>query len=277
MLKQGGWDVKLKKDFIAMSNENEFIKVKIENQISWITIEKEKSLNALNTKVLEELSGAIELSEKERVRSIVITGSGGKAFVAGADISEMKDFNSVEATKFAAEGHRVFRSLEKTKAVTIAMIDGFTLGGGFELALSCDVLFATEKSKFGLPEVSLGLIPGFGGTQRLSRSVGLHLAKALTLSGDMVDAKFLEVRGVVYKTFADRETLMTEVSSYAKRISQKGPKAVSIAKHVVQKGYSLQFEDALKLEQQDFALLFGTPEAQEGMTAFLEKRRPDFK
>lgn len=258
-------------------NQNEFVKVKIENNISWITIEKEKSLNALNTKVLSELSEAVTFSEKEHVRAIVITGSGGKAFVAGADVAEMKDFNSVQASEFTSEGHKVFRALEKSKAVTVAMVDGFALGGGFELALSCDVVFATEKSKFGLPEVSLGLIPGFGGTQRLSRSLGLHLAKALTLSGDMVDAKFLEDKGVVYKTAADRDALTAEVSGYVKRISQKGPQAVSIAKHVVQKGFSLQFDDALKLEQQDFALLFGTTEALEGMTAFLEKRKPDFK
>lgn len=277
MLRQVGWDVKQKKDFTAMSDHNEFVKIKIEEKTSWITIEKEKSLNALNAKVLDELSEAIELSEKEHVRTIVITGSGGKAFVAGADILAMKSFNSVEATNFAEKGHKVFRSLEKARAVTIAMVDGFTLGGGFELALSCDVIFATEQSKFGLPEVSLGLIPGFGGTQRLSRSLGLHLAKALTLSGDMVDAKFLEVRGVVYKSVPDQESLVKEVSSYAKRVSQKGPKAVSVAKQVVQKGHGLKFEDSLKLEQQEFALLFGTKETKEGMDAFLEKRKAVFE
>lgn len=255
---------------------NEFVVLKIENKSGWITINNEKSLNALNTEVLKGLKESIEAAEKQHVRTIIITGAGGKAFVAGADIAEMKDFTSMRAAKFAEEGHSVFRSLEKAKAVTIAMIDGFALGGGFELALSCDVVFATKKSKFGLPEVGLGLIPGFGGTQRLSRSLGLHIAKAVILSGDMVDAKFLETQGVVYKVCADREILLEEVTGYAKRILQKGSKAVSTAKHVIQKGHSLEFTDALKFEQQDFALLFGTKESEEGMSAFIEKRKPCF-
>ncbi len=256
-----------------MSN---LVNLEIENNTAWITINKEKSLNALNSEVLKGLRESIETADKEHVRSIVITGAGGKAFVAGADIAEMKDFTSIEATKFSEDGHTIFRSLEKSKAVTIAMVDGFALGGGFELALSCDVVFATDKSKFGLPEVSLGLIPGFGGTQRLSRSLGVHMAKALTLSGDMVDAAFLESKGVVYKTATDRDALLEEVKGYVKRVSQKGPQAVSTAKKTIQKGHSLEFTDALKLEQQDFALLFGTKETEEGMTAFLEKRKPSF-
>lgn len=253
-----------------------FINLEIDNGQAWITINKEKSLNALNTQVIKELKEAVEKADAEHVRTIVITGAGGKAFVAGADIAEMKEFTSIQAAAFSESGHMAFKSLEKSKAVTIAMVDGFALGGGFELALSCDVIFATEKSKFGLPEVGLGLIPGFGGTQRLSRSLGLHMAKALTLSGDMVDAKFLESRGVVYKVTSDQEALTEEVRAYAKRISQKGRQAVGTAKKSIQKGYSLEFTDSLKLEQQEFALLFGTKETEEGMSAFVEKRRPAF-
>ncbi len=253
-----------------------FVNLEIENNQAWITINKEKSLNALNTVVIDELKEAIEKAEAESVRTIIITGAGGKAFVAGADIAEMKDFNSIQAAAFSESGHLTFKSLEQAKAVTIAMVDGFALGGGFELALSCDLVFATEKSKFGLPEVGLGLIPGFGGTQRLSRTLGLHMAKALTLSGDMVSADFLEKRGLVYKVSESREALLEEVRAYVKRVSQKGPQSVATAKRAIQKGYSLEFSDALKLEQQEFALLFGTKETEEGMSAFVEKRNPEF-
>ncbi len=255
---------------------NNLVNFEIKNSTAWITINKEESLNTLNSEVLSGLKDSIKEADKKHTRTIVITGAGGKAFVAGADIKEMKEFTSIQATKFSEKGHAVFQSLEKSKAVTIAMVDGFALGGGFELALSCDVIFATNNSKFGLPEVGLGLIPGFGGTQRLSRSLGLHIAKALILSGDIVDARFLESQGIVFKISENKEELLLQVKAYIKRILQKSPQAVSTAKMTIQKGYSLEFMDALKLEQQDFALLFGTKQTQEGMIAFLEKRKPNF-
>jgi enoyl-CoA hydratase len=254
----------------------EYINLNIEGKNATLTINKEKSLNALNRKVLEELNHAIDTARNEEVRVLFIEGAGDKAFVAGADISEMINLKSADAKQFAELGHKVFSKLETSKFVTIARVDGFALGGGFELALACDVVFATEKSKFGLPEVGLGLIPGFGGTQRLSRSVGLHTAKALTLSGDMVSADFLSAKGVVYKVCKDLEEMNAETLSYAKRISTKGPAAVATAKMTIQKGYSLKAPDALILEQQEFALLFGTKEASEGMKAFTEKRKPEF-
>ena len=254
----------------------EFINLNIEGKFATVTINKEKTLNALNKKVLEDLDHAIDTAKAENVRVLFIEGAGGKAFVAGADISEMVNLKSAEAKKFAELGHSVFKRLEDSDFITVARVDGFALGGGFELALSCDVIFATEKSKFGLPEVGLGLIPGFGGTQRLSRSIGLHTAKALTVSGDMVDAEFLFSKGVVFKVCADREELISESLAFAKRVSSKGPKAVSTAKATVQNGHSLKFEESLVLEQQEFALLFGTSETLEGMTAFMEKRKADF-
>jgi enoyl-CoA hydratase len=188
----------------------------------------------------------------------------------------MQDLSSVEASAFCEKGQSVFNMLEESKAISVAMVDGFALGGGFELALACDVIFASSQSKFGLPEVGLGLIPGFGGTQRLSRSLGLHLAKALTLSGDMVDAQYLESKALIYKVAENREALETEVKSYLKRVLSKGPKAVDTAKSAIQEGFSLSFKEALKHEKQEFALLFGTKETEEGMTAFLEKRKPNF-
>jgi len=254
----------------------EFINLNIEGKNASLTINKEKSLNALNKKVLEEIDHAIETAANEEVRVLFIEGAGEKAFVAGADISEMVNLKSAEAKKFAELGHKVFSKLESAKFVTIARVDGFALGGGFELALACDVVYATEKSKFGLPEVGLGLIPGFGGTQRLSRSVGIHTAKAITLSGDMVDAQFLHAKGVVYKVCKDLEEMNKETLSYAKRIETKGPAAVSTAKMAIQKGFGLKVSEALILEQQEFALLFGTKEATEGMKAFTEKRKAEF-
>ncbi len=256
-----------------MSN---LVNFEIKDSTAWITIDKEESLNTLNSEVLNGLKDSIQAADKEYVRTIVIRGAGGKAFAVGADIKEMKEFTSIQAARFSEKGHGVFNSFEKSKAVTIAMVDGFALGGGFELALSCDVIFATNKSRFGFPEVGLGLIPGFGGTQRLSRSLGLHMAKALILSGDIVDAKFLKSQGVVYKVSENKESLLLEVKAYVKKVFQKSPQAIFTAKMAIQKGYSLEFIDALKLEQQDFALLFGTKETQEGIAAFLEKRKPNF-
>jgi len=254
----------------------EFINLNFEGKNATLTINKEKSLNALNKKVLEEFDHAIDTAVKEEIRVLFIEGAGEKAFVAGADISEMLKLKSAEAKQFAELGHKVMSKLEKSKFVTVAKVDGFALGGGFELALACDVIFATEKSKFGLPEVGLGLIPGFGGTQRLSRSIGMHMAKALTLSGDMVDAQFLSSKGLIYRVCKDLEELNSESLGYAKRISTKGPQAVSTAKMAIQKGYSLKIPDALILEQQEFALLFGTKESTEGMKAFTEKRKAEF-
>ena len=241
-----------------------------------LTINKEKSLNALNRQVLEEIDHAIDTAANEKVRLLFVEGAGEKAFVAGADISEMLNLKSVEAKKFSELGHKVFKKLESSPFVSVAKVNGFALGGGFELALACDVIFATTSSKFGLPEVGLGLIPGFGGTQRLSRSIGLHAAKALTLSGDMVDAEFLSNKGLIYKVCKDQEELNTESLAFAKRVSSKGPVSVFTAKAAIQKGFDLKQPDALTLEQQEFALLFGTKEASEGMAAFVEKRKPEY-
>lgn len=254
----------------------EFIIYEKKEKAAFITINKEKSLNALNEKVLEELNFCFDQAVKDNPRLLFISGAGEKAFVAGADISEMKEFNSVEATEFADLGNATFKKIESLKFPVVALVDGFTLGGGFELALSCDFILATKKSKFGLPEVSLGLIPGFGGTQRLSRSLGKHLAKALTLTGDMVSADFLYERNLIYKIFENRDELFAEAEKMTKTISLKGPKAVATAKYAIQAGYDLELKDGIDIEKQEFALLFGTKETKEGLSAFLEKRKPEY-
>lgn len=255
----------------------EFVKLELkENGLARIEIQKEKSLNALNTQVLKELLQVLSSKEIESARVVSLRGAGGKAFVAGADISEMKDFSSVQAAQFSELGHKVFHSLEKLNAVTLALVDGFALGGGFELALATDIILATEQSKFALPEVGLGLIPGFGGTQRLSRSVGLHFAKAMTLTTEMISAKELEAKSLVFRVYASREELLEAEAKWSKKITSKGPKALEVSKKTIQRGSALKLSEANALEQQEFALLFGAKESQEGISAFLEKRKAEF-
>ena len=178
----------------------EFIKIEsLGDGIEKIFIDKENSLNALNSQVLNELKEALETEAVKKARILLIDSAGDKAFVAGADISEMNDFSSVQARNFSKLGHQVFSMFESHRGVTISLVNGYTLGGGFELALSTDIILSTKSSQFGLPEVSLGLIPGFGGTQRLSRSLGTHFAKALTLTGEMVVAEELFEKGLIFK------------------------------------------------------------------------------
>jgi len=255
----------------------EFIKIEnISDGVERIFIDKEKSLNALNSQVLNELKEALDDEAIKKARVLLIDSAGDKAFVAGADITEMSEFTSVQAKDFSRLGHEVFSMLEQLRAVTISLVDGYTLGGGFELALSTDMILATKKSLFGLPEVSLGLIPGFGGTQRLSRSLGTHFAKALTLTGEMISAEDLYSRGLIFKTFEIKEELTEYVTKLSSKILLKGPYAVHVAKQTIQKGRTMKSEEALELEQQEFSLLFGTKENKEGVLAFIEKRKPDF-
>jgi enoyl-CoA hydratase len=255
----------------------DFIKVEtIDEGVEKIFIDKEKSLNALNSQVLKELKEALESESVKKARVLFLDSAGDKAFVAGADIAEMNDFTSVQAREFSKLGHQVFLQLESLKAVTISLVNGYALGGGFELALSTDIILATKNSQFGLPEVSLGLIPGFGGTQRLSRSLGTHFAKALTLTGEMVGAEELFSKGLVYKVFDNKDELISFSKKIADKILLKGPYAVYVAKQTIQKGRNMGVKEALELEQQEFSLLFGTKENQEGITAFLEKRKPNF-
>ncbi len=255
----------------------DFVKLNVQGSVANIEISKEKSLNALNRQVLTELSKAIdEIKTSSTVRVVTLTGAGEKAFVAGADISEMKDLSKTEAEEFALLGQKVFSSFESLDQVVIAMVNGFALGGGFELALSCDVLFATKNAKFGLPEVGLGLIPGFGGTQRLSRSLGLHMAKTLTLSAEMVDADKMKALGLVFEVFQTKEEMVAAALKFASKVSSKGTQAVASAKAVIEKGFDLDMKAALKAEADSFSKLFQEAEANEGISAFLEKRKPSF-
>lgn len=252
------------------------LKVERADAIATITVNREKALNALNHDVLTELSGAVnELEDDEAVGVVIVTGAG-KAFVAGADIGEMQGMDPPEAREFAELGGQIGELIEMSTRPYIAAVNGFCLGGGCELALACDFIYASSKARFGQPEVKLGVIPGFGGTQRLARRVGLAKAKELVFSGDMIDAAEALRIGLADRVLAPEE-LMDACRDIAGRIAKNGPLAVAEAKRVMHIGQSMALEHALVLEQRAFGELFASDDQDEGMTAFMEKRDPTFE
>jgi enoyl-CoA hydratase len=245
--------------------------------VATLAVNRPKQLNALDQKTLEEIRAAIEplKTSPGSVSALVITGAGDKAFVAGADIAAMSRLGPAEAREFAAMAHRTLSLLESLPIVTIAAVNGFALGGGCELAMACDLIYASERARFGQPEVNLGLIPGFGGTQRLTRRVGLMRAKELILSGEPVDAATAKAIGLALEVLpADK--LLEHARAKARLIASRGPAAVAMAKRVLQQGADLPLQGGLDLERTAFAGLFGSPETREGMFAFLEKRPAQF-
>lgn len=244
--------------------------------VATVTISRPQALNALNTQFFHEMdSMASELAANPEVRVMVITGEG-KAFVAGADIAEMVHKNQDEGSAFSRLGQNTFRSLEKLPFPVIAAINGFALGGGLELAMACDFRIASSKAKFGQPEVNLGLIPGYAGTQRLSRLTGLADALLLLLTGEMIGAEEALRIGLVQKVL-EPEQLMPEVMRLAKLIASKGPKAVQKVKKITRMGYGMDFDQGSSHEAIEFGSLFGPgSEGEEGMKAFLEKRQPNW-
>ncbi len=253
-----------------MSFEN--VLWEVADGVATVTVNRPKQLNALDRKTLEELLGAFEQAGRDpAVRAVVVTGGGEKAFVAGADIAAMSVMGPAEAREFAGLGHRVMAQLEALPKVTVAAVNGFALGGGCELALACDLVYASEKARFGQPEVNLGLIPGFGGTQRLSRRVGIMRAKEMVLSGEAYDAAAARAMGLALEVLPP-ERLLEHARARARVIASRGPVAVAQAKKVMQQGADLPLADGNALERQAFAALFGGEDAKEGMKAFLEKR-----
>jgi enoyl-CoA hydratase len=245
--------------------------------LATITIRREKALNALNAQVISELIGAVgELELEDSVRVVVITGAGDKAFVAGADIAEMLDLDPIQARAFSELGGALGASIETSSKVYIAAVNGFALGGGCELAMACDFIYASAKSKFGQPEVKLGAIPGFGGTQRLPRRVGIAKAKELVFGGHIIGADEALRIGLVDAVVAPDE-LMSRCTDMAKTIAANGPLAVAEAKRVMHQGQSMTLEQSLVLEQRAFGELFGTADRREGMTAFVDKRAARFE
>lgn len=247
-----------------------------DGNIGILSINRPKALNALNSQVLEELEQAIDIIEKDEEIHIVILTGEGRAFVAGADISEMKDMDVSEARRFADKGLRVFRRIELMEKPVIAAVNGFALGGGCELSMACDMRIASHEAKFGQPEVGLGITPGFAGTQRLARLVGLGRAKELIFTTDMIDGEEAYRIGLVNK-LVDGEVLMDQALKMAKKISEKGQLAVRFAKTAINRGIETDLETAMAIEKDLFGLCFSTEDQKEGMEAFLEKRRANYK
>ena len=255
----------------------ETIKLEHEDHLATITVSREKALNALNGLVLTELLTCVsELELDDAVRVVIVTGAGEKAFVAGADISEMIDLDPLGARPFAELGAAVGDSMESSAKVYIAAVNGFALGGGCELAMCCDFIYASAKARFGQPEVKLGVIPGFGGTQRLSRRVGVGKAKELVLSGEMIRAEEALSIGLIDAVVAPEE-LISKCRATAEKIAANGPLAVAEGKKVIHQGQSMTLDQALILEQRAFGELFITADRKEGMAAFLEKRAAKFE
>lgn len=240
-----------------------------------LTINRPESMNALNNQVITDLESFVESAPSLGLRALVLTGAGDKSFVAGADIKEMKDFGPGEALKLAKRGQFLFRRIEQLPFVTIAAVNGFALGGGMELALSCDMIFASEKAKFGLPEVSLGLIPGYGGTQRLARCIGPARAKMLACSGEMFKAEQMLTLGLVAQLAAPEE-LLELAKGFAGKIAAKAPMAVQAVKTVLMNGFDQTLDQGMVLEAEAFSKIFGTADKAEGVNAFIEKRKAEF-
>lgn len=249
----------------------------IEQNAALVTVNRPKSLNALNPETLEELIGLFnELSEQEELTGVIITGSGDKAFVAGADISVMQGYGVLEGREFGRLGHKAMDAVSAFAKPVIAAVNGFALGGGCELALACDIRICSDNAKFGQPEVNLGIIPGFGGTQRLPRLVGTGHGLELLLTGDMIDAEEACRIGLVNRV-VPQEELIPHCRSIMEKIGQKGPLAIQLCKELVNSGMQMDLARACRYEADLFATFFATDDQSEGMKAFLEKRRPQFK
>ncbi len=262
-----------------MTTDLEPLLVARDGHVATLTINRPDKLNALSPLVIAELTTVVralrEASSDDAVRAVVVTGAGDKAFVAGADIDAMAKMTSVEAYAFSAAGHALGRELEEAPFVVLAAVNGFALGGGCELALMCDLVYAGESAKFGQPEVNLGVIPGFGGTQRLLRRVGAGKARELIYTADLIGADEAKRIGLCEEVFPKAE-LLDKVRGIAAKIASKGPLAVAAAKRVMLRGGDLELSAANELEAQAFGVLFGSADQKEGMAAFVDKRKAAF-
>jgi len=251
------------------------IDYRVEGKIAIATINKPETLNALDGQVLDELKLIIDKVEMEKdLRVLIITGTG-RSFVAGADIRAQSVFDLEQARDWGRRGSSILRRIEKLEIPTIAAVNGFALGGGCELAMACDIIIASEKAKFGQPEVSLGIPPGFSGTQRLPRRVGIGKAKELILTGNMISASEAEKIGLANKVVAP-EAFMDEVFEMAAKIAGNAPMAVKYSKACINRGMQTDIDSGITIENELFAMAFATEDQTEGMAAFLEKRQAKF-
>lgn len=245
--------------------------------VALVTVSRPQSLNALNSQVLAELECALyEIEHDQTAQVVIITGAGEKAFVAGADIKEMAAMTAYQGHQFALQGQRLMLFIEKMTKPVIAAVNGYALGGGLELALACDVIYASENARFGFPEVTLGIIPGFGGTQNLARLIGPNRAKELVLSGRVIPAQKALAWGIVNEVCPQVE-LAEKVMGLAREIAKNGRLCVGYAKNAMVNGLNMSKEDGFRYESSLFGVLFATEDQKEGMGAFVEKRKAEFK
>ncbi len=252
------------------------ILVEKKDSIGIIKINRPNFLNALNKDTISELTNAVDELEKDKNIKVVILTGEGKAFIAGADIKQMKDMDSSEAKKFAEAGHKLLMNIENSRLPFIAAVNGYALGGGCEVMMACDICIAASSAKIGQPEINLGVHPGFGGTQRLPRLVGRMKAKEILLTGDSFDANEAHRIGLVNKVVPD-DRIMQESEKIANKIASKSTVQTDLIKKLVNKGMDIDLKKACELEISYFSSSFSTEDQKEGMAAFLEKRKPNFK
>ena len=249
------------------------LKLEVENEIAVLTIDRPKALNALNSETLEELNEVLtEIEGRDDIKVVILTGSGEKAFVAGADIAEMINFTAPEARAFGMRAADPFFKLQNMRQVTIAAVNGFALGGGCEISMACDIRIASDNAVFGQPECGLGIIPGFGGTQRLARLVGMGRATEIIFTCQNIDANEAYRIGLVNKVVPQAE-LMDTAKKMASKILRNGSYAVSVAKAAINNGYDMDIKNAVEMEANLFGVVNDTHDKKEGMSAFLEKRK----
>jgi enoyl-CoA hydratase len=246
-----------------------------EDGVGTLTFNRPEKLNALNAEMLAELSEVLDQVGKDpEIRALILTGQG-RAFIAGADIKTFTQLDPLGARQLAVTGQQVLAKLEGLPLPVIAGVNGFALGGGCEVAMACDLIYAAEEAEFGQPEINLGIMPGFGGTQRLARLVGKGLAKELCLTGRLIDAAEARAMGLVARVFPGT-SLLEECTKIARSLAAKGRVALRSVKQTIDRGFDLDLPNACALEAEAFALCFASPDAKEGAVAFLEKRRPKF-
>ena len=264
---------------MAMS-DYQFIRFETDGKLGILTLNREDKLNALNIEVLNELRTFLEDLHKnntEKIQGLVFTGAGEKAFIAGADIASMSDMDEKAGEEFAHLGQQVTFLFEELPFPVIAAVNGYALGGGCEIALSCDFIYATTNAMFGLPEVSLGLIPGFGGTQRLAKIIGRNKAKEAIYTGRMIKADEAYSLGLAIKICETKDDLVAAAKETLLKALKNSPYAIGVAKSVMNKGVDYHNEEGLRLERERFGAIFSSFDQKEGCKAFVEKRKPEFK
>lgn len=249
-----------------------YVNYEVNGMVGIVTIDRPKALNALNKEVLTDLKSAFKAIDTDEIRCVILTGSGEKSFVAGADIAAMSTMTSAEGEAFSKFGNDIFRMIETFPVPVIAAVNGFALGGGCELSLACDFRYCSENAVFGLPEVTLGIMPGFGGTQRLERVVGSGIAKELLFTAKRIKADEALAIGLVNSVYPQAE-LMEAAIKTANAIAKNAPIGVRRAKTAMNNGYDVDMDKAIIYEEQAFGGCFGTEDQKEGMAAFLEKRK----